>query len=410
MRSVDEAHAHLVARDPDLPALEQLVEPDHLATRLGVPVTRGYLRYKPGTSAIALLDVGGRAAIGHVWGAAREEKRAKALRDLTDEQVLLDSPSEHLLVIDAMADRAIPALRTHVLGGRLQETMVRAIGEPTALGTARTLAHKPARRWVGRVRTASGRDVTLRVYPRQELHGHLDAHELILRHAAGSPLRLPRLLAHHRRGVLALEHLPGRTLTTDVADSLVYRFGESLGTLHAAGTTGGTAGCPGVAGTASPAIARALPEVFHGAAAVAKGAAGALRPSPATIVHGDLSLDQVVESDGRLGLIDLDRARIGVPADDLAGLLAHAALDVLLDGADREQALRVAGRIATPLLAGHASTWRGREDGDLAPRVALSLLARAGEPFGAAHPDWVRVTRDLHEIARRLVAREAVTA
>ena len=73
MLSVDAAHARLAARDPALPELGLLLDPSGSADRLGGRATRSYLRYKPGTSAIALLDVGGRPAIAHHWGPAKGE-------------------------------------------------------------------------------------------------------------------------------------------------------------------------------------------------------------------------------------------------------------------------------------------------------------------------------------------------
>ena len=100
MLSAAEAHERLVVADLGLPGLPGLLEPAVLAEQLGGPTTRSYLRYKPGTSAVALLDVAGRPVIAHAWGNAAPDKRGKALRHVTPGEVLLDAPEVGLLVVD----------------------------------------------------------------------------------------------------------------------------------------------------------------------------------------------------------------------------------------------------------------------------------------------------------------------
>ncbi len=398
MLSVEAAHARLVAADPGLPGLAALLDPEPVAQRLGVPVRRRYLRYKPGAGVLALLDVDGAPAIGHAWAETKGAKRAKALRHAGDD-VLLDDPISGLLVVAARADRRLPALRTHVLGGRLRRTLDRSLREPVELEEPVTLSHKPGRRWVGLVHTASGDPVTLRVYPTGDLAERAAAHELALR--PGSQVRLPRLLAEHEKGVLALEHLPGRILHDGVDEAGLARLGEVLGDFHAERVVGGPRQSRWRPD--GPVAGEVLPEVFEGFTAVATAAGAALRPAPGTVVHGDFSLDQVVEDDGQLGFIDLDRVRVGEPVEDLAGVLAHSALDVLHAGGGVEEALSEAARIRGPLLAGHSGTGPGAPPGDLDARVALALLGRAEEPFRGGEEDWVRVTHDLVATAAALL-------
>lgn len=413
MRSA-EAYALLVAHDIALPGLSALLDDAVLSERLGAPSTRTYLRYKTGTNAVALVDVGGRAAIANAWPAGGGPKRTKALKHVTPDDVLLDAPDEGLLVVDAMADRRLPALRHLVRTGRVAPWLAEH-GLPVDPHTSpRTLAHKPGRRWVGRLPLTgerAGEHVVLRAYRSDEFDAALAAHHLIDPSRCPS-VRLPRILRTHRRGLIALAHLPGRTLDATVDATSLRRLGASLGELHASrarvseAPTRSVGPRPTRNGGLEPVtfptgldvIAPVLGTAVDDAADVHAAASAALRPSPGSIIHGDLSLDQVIADGDTLGIIDLDRVRVGNPLDDVASLLAMAALGALPSGGALAGA-ELVDRLRDPFLAGHASTWTGRLGDDLGPRTALALLDRVGEPFRSGCPDWPEVTRELISLA-----------
>ena len=412
MRSA-EAHARLVAHDTALPGLSALLDDVVLSERLGAPSTRTYLRYKTGTNATALVDVAGRPAIANAWPAGGGAKRAKALKDVAAADVLLDAPEDGLLVVDAMADRRLPALRRLVHTGRIGPWLAERGHPVDPHARPRTLAHKPGRRWVGSIPLTghrAGEHVVLRAYTVDEFDAALAAHELADpgRHTS---LRLPRVLRTHRRGLIALEHLPGRTLDETVDADCLRRLGTGLGELHASGhadlittdrlAADGLATDRGGATTGLDVIAPVLGDAVDDAADVHARASGSLRPSSWSIIHGDLSLDQVIADGDGLGLIDLDRVRVGNPLDDLASLLAVAGLGALNSGGARAAAALVE-RLGAPLLTGHASTWTGPVGDDLGPRTALAVLDRAGEPFRSGHPRWPDVTRELIALAGTL--------
>lgn len=394
MRSV-EAHTILARHDHALPGLPVLLDDAALGRRLGRSVRRSYLRYKHGTSAAALLDVDGRAAIAYAWGAGRQEKRAKALRHAAAGDVLLDEPAEGLLVVDAMTDRHLPALHGPVRDEAL-DVWLSGLGHPV-VGPPTTLAHKPARRWVGRVDVEGGRRVVLRAYTRGGLEEAVHAHGLVdARHA---PVRLPRLIGTHRRGLLALEHLPGRVLDETVSSAGLRRLGACLGRLHSTRVVD-------VVGAEHPAttyglrtLSAVLGDTVTRAEQIDARARASLRPGPGALVHGDFSLDQAVAHGHELGIIDLDRVRIGNPLDDVASLLAAAGLAVLPAGGV-PAALAVIDRMRPALLSGHRSTWRRGVTDDLGPRTALELLSRSTEPFRSGHADWPATTHDLVTLAR----------
>lgn len=402
MRSA-EAHALLVAHDTALPGLSALLDDAVLSERLGAPSTRTYLRYKTGTNAVALVDVDGRPAIANAWPAGGGPKRTKTLKHVAPDDVLLDTPEEGLLVVDAMADRRLPALRHLVRTGRVAPWLAEH-GLPVDPQTSpRTLAHKPGRRWVGRLSLAgerAGEHVVLRAYVRDEFDAALAAHDLIDPSRCSSA-RLPRILRTHRRGLIALEHLPGRTLDETVDAASLRRLGASLGELHASGPTDLP---PADRRTATPGLdvtAPVLGAAVDDAADVHAAASAALRPSPGSVIHGDFSLDQVIADGDTLGIIDLDRVRVGNPLDDIASLLAMAALGALPSGGAAEGA-ELIERLRAPFVTGHASTWTGPLGDDLGPRTALALLDRAGEPFRTGRPDWPETTRELIGLAGAL--------
>ena len=232
MRSAD-AHALLADHDTALPGLPAVLDGALLGERLAAPVHRSYLRYKPGTSATALVDVDGRPAIAQAWTPEAGAKRAKALKYARPEDVILDIPEEGLLVLDALADRRLPALRLLVRSGRVGPWLSGA-GHPTATdSTPKTLSHKPARRWVGLLPLAgTGQSAVLRAYTSSGYDSALAAHGLIDPDRCPS-IRLPRVLATHRRGLLALEHLPGCVLDESAPEAALHCLGASLGELHA---------------------------------------------------------------------------------------------------------------------------------------------------------------------------------
>jgi aminoglycoside phosphotransferase (APT) family kinase protein len=100
-------------------------------------------------------------------------------------------------------------------------------------------------------------------------------------------------------------------------------------------------------------------------------AATAPAGNPKVLCHGDFSTDQVVvDSHGEPGLIDWDRAGVGDPATDLAGV----------------EAAGLVGAQLTDLLEGYR---RLRPVPDhLDWHLAQARLMRAADPFRSGAPAW----------------------
>jgi aminoglycoside phosphotransferase (APT) family kinase protein len=103
-------------------------------------------------------------------------------------------------------------------------------------------------------------------------------------------------------------------------------------------------------------------------------------------IHGDLSADHVVLQDGKVGILDFDRAAYGDPRMDLGSFRARLECDVL-DGALTEHE-------ADACFAAILDAYRGESVKDVTRKVerfvAASLLQLAAEPFRHRREEWPR--------------------
>ncbi|MGJ7442786.1 phosphotransferase [Aquipuribacter sp. MA13-6] len=424
--------ARLLAADPGVPGLPLLLDDDALtgwlADRLGPSavaggVRRRYLRWKPGAGGVARVRAGEADLFLAVWhrdGAAKLDKTvARGGRSV----VLGDRDALAVLGMPA-ADRDLPAL-SRLLGpgadlplGRLDDVDDRSRQRlRRAGGTSRqtsTLAWKPQRRWVGLTGSDGRGRVVLRAYPPDVLADVQRRYQAVARTMAGvTPAVLGR---DRRRGLLAVEHLPGRGLDRFAGAEAAEpdrAAGALLASLHGApGTQAGGGGPDGVgvlgvdAECRAVAAAAATVELLApdaGAAALAREVVDALRAlgaSEPVLLHGDLSADQVVVApSGEVGLIDLDEVVVGPACYDLAGITASWWLH------DPEAA---AARVSA-LLEGYADR-RGAPGPDgLRVRLAAHLLRRAPEAFRSGRRRWPQHVRDVVRRAERALHGEALT-
>ncbi|WP_053203458.1 hypothetical protein [Jiangella muralis] len=372
----------LAARDPDVPGLAVLLDPDALtawlrsrwAARDRPPpdaVAVRYLRYKPGTALVAAVELTwpGATRAGFVKAVAPSAapKLAKLRGAIVDDVLLLAYG-------DAAHDRRLPALAT--------------------LGTGlRTLRYKPERRWVGVIG-----DRVVKVHRPPLASSVVDDHRAV--RAAGLPV--PELLAARpRHGLVAYRWIDGDPLDRGGLDGPARgEAGALLRRLH---------DCAVVPGRTRPshrlelagavrAVAAVLPDAAAPAAATARTITAALAgwDPPVVPVHGDFSADQVIAGPAGLALLDLDRFCADDPAADLAG---WAAAEIVAGrAAPDDRAARVLGEVLDGYRPPSALLDR------LDPLTAAALLRRAAEPFRARHADWPRQVAAHVQRARRLVA------
>lgn len=416
--------ARLLAADPDVPGLRLLLDDaaltSWLADRLGpsaVPAgaRRRYLRWKPGAGGVARVRVGTADLFLAVWHRDSAAKRDKTvLRG--GRSVLVDDRDALAVLGLPAADRDLPAL-SRVLGPgpRLALGRLDPVDEPArqrlrrAGGTDRptaTLAWKPQRRWVGLSGSEGRGRVVLRAYPPEVLEDVRRRYEAVGRTLPGAPAVLGQ---DRRRGLLAVEHLPGRgldRLTGADAAGPDHATGVLLARLHGARERELGAGLGGLpvldvdeecraVEAAARTVGLLAPDA--GAAALAREVVAALRSLPVpepVLLHGDLSADQVVVApSGGTGLIDLDEVALGPACYDLAGITASWWLDEPGSAAAR----------VTALLEGYTEGGGVPGPDGLRVRLAAHLLRRAPEPFRSGRRRWAGRVRDAVRCAEQVL-------
>ena len=148
---------------------------------------------------------------------------------------------------------------------------------------------------------------------------------------AGAPVRIARVLGFEAAAARVwIESLPGRTLEERLGridlEPVMAGLGRSLAAFHRGRTALARELTPEGErqriDEALEAIAAAFPDLERRLARIAPGLGRARDGGPPGVLHGSLRLNHVLVHRGRLAFVDLDGARMGPPAYDLANLLA----------------------------------------------------------------------------------------
>jgi hypothetical protein len=307
------------------------------------------------------------------------------------------------------ADPGLPALRlvTDVVsaGSTLGSLGIAAI--PTAVSV---VSYRPGRRAVVRLDTV-GQSMFVKVVEPGKAESISERHDLF----RSSGLPVPRILGWSPDGVIAMSGLPGIE-----AQSIVGRIGDQAAFLDQVEFVCSILGAVPAVNTARPSLFRrldwyvdrlteTLPDERERIAIAAKaiGVRGAegydFEFTPVTI-HGDLHMGQLFVDPANpsviAGLLDIDTAGTGDPADDAGAFFAHLiALAESLAGIDDNasaQSLRLAeawrARWRRNINAGYEA--RARAIG------ATHLLGHALQPRAA---DSDAISRRLLSHAEQLV-------
>ncbi|RCV55865.1 hypothetical protein [Marinitenerispora sediminis] len=419
------ADAALTDRDPGLPSLRTLLDPDALRERLAALLPAGaeppmrvrvdLLDYLPGgpgrpARAAAVLEYADRTRRAVLTahpadsglpeppaGEARPRPAPSAPGALDTGELddpgwpgTLADPEHGLTATAAAADPDLPALRHF--------TSAAGAFAPLPGGRVRTLRHEPGRRWTGRAEDADGRPG----YAVRCRAGGVNVAAHLALAAAGVPV--PDIGRVSRYGVLATRWVPGGTLADLLAaadpasaDALAAA-GALLARIHAVAPPRELPG-PGPApdtAAAARAVAALLPDLAERAAAVAGAARAAVERAdragdPPVLSPGAFSADRLAAGE-RLSPLHLERVRVTHPAEDLAEFAAgEIAAGRVPAGAPLE-------RVLGPLLDGYlAAAPRGGTAAcrALAARTAGALLRRAVRPFRHRDPHWPERTAEL---------------
>lgn len=415
--------AAVVARDPDLPGFAAVLDADLLAERLtaalpGVSVTAGtamYVRYKPRTSCLVQhrLVIGGReqTLTAKAFAAHDAEKARKAVSAAAPDE----TPGAGAVFVepDATAvlffpnDPQLPALRALAAAQTRPGVLRRVVaGWPVDSTSFTLVSHRPERRFVALVDSASGQRLVLKGYgadgfgrARSASKAFASASDATVAARIGSSSRhrllaftwidgepLDRAIGEGRASAAQLEEL-GSVLADFQARrsrhlERIERSAEARSVLNAA-----------------QAVAVTVPHLAGRVRDVATRVAQGLLELPPldSAVHGDFSADQVVLGQ-RPAIIDYDAAGLGDPASDVARFAAATTAEVIAGRLSETAAARAADAVCT----GHAQAVGSA----VAPsRFALYraawLLRLAPEPFRRRRPEWVAETEQLVEAAAR---------
>jgi hypothetical protein len=303
--------------------------------------------------------------------------------------VLMSDGAAQVQVWRFPADPELPGLAV-ACHPRSTAELLRTAGLDPVDATCRVVSYRPCRRAVVEITTPTSRLFVKVLRPAVVAEVH--RRHLLLR-VAGLPT--PRSLGWSDNGLLVLEPLAGIRLrealhrhgadacSPDQLLDLLDRLPAELADLPRRAAWSESAGhYAGVLAAADPELGEPAGQV---AAAVAAGLDARADDGP---VHGDFYEAQLLVSGGHVtGLLDADTVGPGRRLDDLACLVAHLALLVIMAPADSVGA------------RGALADWIGRFDRAVDPyqlrvRAAGVALALATGPYRTQEPAWRSAARE----------------
>jgi hypothetical protein len=422
------ADAELVRRDRAIPGLSTLLDPDaFLTTMAGALPGRelrgaqlGYLRYKPGTNCLAAYRIDTDGSTLEVYAKAhgpdasiklRKAYQRPSVSSLVDwGRMVLDDAT--IVVSIFPNDSKLRALRRLGEDGSRSRLLGDVLPDRPDLRDAAiaTLGYKPERRYVAGLQSSRGTRAVLRFYTPA---GYQEADPKAAMFRSGEVLRVAHPLGTcRRRGVLALEWLPGSRLRDLLRDpsprfELVRNVGVALAEFHAQRGTGlarrtrvaeaGTLSSLDAAlGFLHPPLAVRVERVTQRLAAQLLCA-----PSADVPIHGDFYDSQVLVTGARVSILDLDQVVRGDPLADLGLFIAHlerARLAGQLSG-------RRAESVAVELLEGYEDATGKTLSGRLWVYAAAGLVQLAPHPFRYHECDWPTRIEAILERAEEILDR-----
>lgn len=403
--------AALIQREPTLPGLTALLDPEAFMAEVGplfpaqhlTAAQASYIRYKPGTSCLVgyWLDVAGKqvavTACAHRPDAKDKLQKARAEAErcslMPPERFVVD---DRALIISVFPyDSKLKALCRLANTNTRQRLFRKLVPDQPGLWDASVhrLGYKPERRYVGQLRTEEGPQAIFKMYTERDFQiTHTNATAFV----SHGPLQIAQLLGFsERRKTLVFQWLPGRLLSEVLTDpqplsEQVSHVGAALAALHAQHPEG----LPSLARKEEAASLVSLadwlgvicPDVSQHVQTLAQRLAmSLLRESPVSMpIHGDFYAKQVLLSDDRVAILDIDEAKYSDPAADLGLFIAHLERDVLRG--------ILAGHAVPPIrdrfLEGYQAATGRLIPSRVALYTAVGLFRLAPDPFRHRESDW----------------------
>src|SRR6266700_556537 len=419
------AETDLVRRDPAIPGLAAVLDPDAFVAALQRVAPQAdlrtgqiaYVRYKPQTFCrIAYrVDLGGTGLDLDVR-ACRADDLVQWLEDgepacvpgpLGPGRIVLKDPA--VLVTVFPNDLKLCALQHLADAAKRKQVLRELLPDWPNLWEAelRCWRYRPERRYVAELRAKDGTRALLKAYTRRAYTRGSSNAQAFQSHKT---LRVARLLGssdQHR--LLAFEWVPGRLLmelctASELDANAVAAAGAALATLHEqnpACLSSWT--CEADAAdliSLSAEVGFICPQVARRADTLARRLAGQLAAAPAQhcALHGDFSANQVIVDDETVAIIDLDWACSGDQADDLGNFIAQAERNALRGELclDRVELLEKA------LLKGYALGTERPLPERVQLYTAVEVFRRMPLPFRGREPEWPQRTEALLDRAEQI--------
>ena len=398
--------ADLCRRDPALPGLQTLLDPEALTARVAaasacLPLERfvpSYLRYKPETNClVGFTSPDSPQAIsfyGKVYSPNSGKPKGHAAgRGVEPGRVLLGSdgidlfffPTDNRLKLNDILNGS--AMWTRVC----RELRRKRLGSSKASFTV--LAYRPERRCVLAMVVDNTPVAVLKAYAPAEFR-RTSARARALR-TSGSKSFPVLLVEDEPNRCLVFSWMPGEVLQRSLEKgshlhSELAQTGAELAALHrldapALDVRGSKVESDHVHRVAAM-VERLSPNLAEGAATIAGRISGALEKMPAgdCTLHGDFGAKQVVAKGESIAFLDFDEAARGRAATDLGNFVARLEDDVLRGKIPAES---VAPARAA-LLGGYESAGTLPPDRELALYTAIGLFRVAHEPFRRHETEW----------------------
>lgn len=429
MRS--EADAAIAARDRALPGLAVLLDKAQLLDLLrrlpglerASEALVDYLRYKPGVSCTAgvrihfpdaaplRLQLRALTAERYAQAVARPKWQAEIAAGKPDAACMVDAAG--IVVLRLRHDRSIKVLRRlgdpAALAGLVSRLGIRSddAAKEGASPTLEILRYKPERRLVAAASIAGRPVAVLRASPKERFDAMLS--NAVLAAAVGGP----RLMGvWSERQIFACAWTAGRSLCpedgTMPAAATLRGVGAVLAGIHRSDLVAAQQRQRSdereAVMQAVSALSVLYPPHFQSARELAERACAALSAMPLSpsFIHGDFSIDQVIDDGDRLTVIDWDRACQGDPAADLASLCARLDLQVIEGWLTQE----AANDAIAACLAGYGEA-AGALPAALPWQRVIELLKLLAEPFRKRSADWPQQIERMIDRAGTLAAEAA---
>ncbi len=409
------ADRNLIAADPTLPGLEMVLDPERLLSLVQreypgrvTDLTTTYLRYKPGTSCLAGLQL--ETDEGRIDGyVITASERAEGKYRLRKADAVPGGPFGTMGVLCQTApllirvfpnDPDLPALR------RLLTHQGQAWPFPsTDPTTATILRYKPQRRAVLRVRSENHAEgCVVKVHARNRYHAALRGASLV----PPTPEYATAALINHdlRAQTLLMRWVPGKVLVDLSLDPTwpargVEAVGEALRAFHARSYLRTEPRFSDhlrdhLQGLA-PMLTRLLPARAGVIRTHVQSLIGALDEfsTPTATIHGDFYAKQVLIDRGKVGFLDFDQLQVGDAAEDLGCFRAHLERDVLRGRLDPRRAEELWEALCVGYRA-RSSEWDRR----VSLFTSIGCLNLVPDPFRHREPGWSDRAEQLLEASR----------